>query len=90
MEPTQSNWKYAKLPTLISSNTINSNPHAWRMMLLKQTDLDPSDPTKMLLIYGYNDTDMTLLTTVQDQKKDLKWWSKANGIENMYILDHEN
>ncbi|MBC5842151.1 endonuclease [Flavobacterium sp. F-380] len=47
----------SSLATLISSNTINLSytPGVWDA--LKQTDLDPTDPTKVLLIYGYNDTD---------------------------------
>lgn len=47
----------ATLATLISNNTINLSytPGVWDA--LKQTDLDPNDPNKVVLIYGYNDTD---------------------------------
>jgi endonuclease I/chitodextrinase/exonuclease III len=58
------------LATLISSNTINLTytPGVWDA--LKQTDLDPSDPTKVLLIYGYNDTDSDI-TNDRTRSKDL-------------------
>lgn len=42
---------------IISTHITNLSytPGVWDA--LKQTDLDPTDPTKVLLIYGWNDTD---------------------------------
>ena len=37
------------------NNFLSYTPGVWNA--LKQTDLDPTDPTKVLLIYGWNDTD---------------------------------
>jgi hypothetical protein len=47
---------------------------------LKQTDLDPTDPTKVLLIYGYNDND-TDITNDRTRSKDANG-GKGNGTEN--------
>ncbi len=37
------------------TNFLSYTPGVWNA--LKQTDLDPSDSSKVLLVYGYNDTD---------------------------------
>ncbi|MGO4820742.1 MULTISPECIES: endonuclease [unclassified Flavobacterium] len=60
----------SSLATLISSNTTNLSytPGVWDA--LKQTDLDPNDPTKVLLIYGYDDTDGDI-TNDRTRSKDL-------------------
>ncbi|MDG2431294.1 endonuclease [Flavobacterium sp.] len=65
------------LATLISRNTINLTytPGVWDA--LKQTDLDPTDPTKVLLIYGYNDTD-TDITNDRTRAKDANGGNQGN------------
>ena len=65
------------LTTLISRNTISLSytPGVWDA--LKQTDLDPSDPTKVLLIYGYNDTD-TDITNDRTRAKDANGGNSGN------------
>ena len=67
----------SSLATLISSNTINLSytPGVWDA--LKQTDLDPTDPTKVLLIYGYNDTD-TDITNDRTRSKDANGGNSGN------------
>jgi endonuclease I len=44
---------------------------------LKQTDLDPTDPTKVLLIYGYNDSDSDI-TNDRTRSKDLNGGNQGN------------
>jgi endonuclease I/chitodextrinase len=65
------------LATLISTNTTNLSytPGVWDA--LKQTDLDPTDPNKVLLIYGYNDTD-TDITNDRTRSKDLNGGNQGN------------
>ncbi|WP_405206006.1 endonuclease [Aquimarina sp. LLG6339-5] len=41
--------------TNTQTNTLSYTPGVWDA--LKQTDLDPSNSSKVVLIYGYNDTD---------------------------------
>ncbi|WGH76009.1 endonuclease [Tenacibaculum tangerinum] len=57
---------------IISTHTTNLSytPGVWDA--LKQTDLDPTDPSKVLLIYGYSDTDGNYVT---DRTRD----KNANG-----------
>jgi endonuclease I/chitodextrinase len=49
--------KDALATKIINTHTTNLSytPGVWDA--LKQTDLDPTDPTKVLLIYGWNDSD---------------------------------
>lgn len=49
--------KNALATKIINTHTTNLSytPGVWDA--LKQTDLDPTDPTKVLLIYGWNDSD---------------------------------
>lgn len=49
--------KDALATKIISTHTtvLSYTPGVWNA--LKQTDLDPSDPTKVILIYGWNDSD---------------------------------
>jgi hypothetical protein len=78
MEPTQNGSTLkSSLATLISSNTINLSytPGVWDA--LKQTDLDPTDPTKVLLIYGYNDSDSDI-TNDRTRSKDLNGGNQGN------------
>ncbi|EIA07806.1 endonuclease [Flavobacterium frigoris] len=65
------------LATLISSNTTNLSytPGVWDA--LKQTDLDPNDPSKVLLIYGYNDSDADI-TNDRTRSKDLNGGNQGN------------
>ena len=65
------------LATLVSRNTINLTytPGVWDA--LKQTDLDPTDPTKVLLIYGYNDSD-TDITNDRTRSKDANGGNSGN------------
>jgi endonuclease I/chitodextrinase/endonuclease/exonuclease/phosphatase family metal-dependent hydrolase len=65
------------LATLISRNTINLSytPGVWDA--LKQTDLDPTDPTKVLLIYGFNDSD-TDITNDRTRGKDNNGGNQGN------------
>ncbi|NRT15660.1 endonuclease I/chitodextrinase [Flavobacterium sp. 28A] len=62
----------SSLATLISSNTtiLSYTPGVWDA--LKQTDIDPTDPSKVLLIYGYNDSD-------SDSTNDRTRSKDANG-----------
>ncbi|WP_440066460.1 endonuclease [Tenacibaculum discolor] len=57
---------------IINTHTTNLSytPGVWNA--LKQTDLDPNDPSKVLLIYGYSDTDGNYVT---DRTRD----KDANG-----------
>ncbi|RKF03739.1 putative secreted protein (Por secretion system target) [Tenacibaculum lutimaris] len=57
---------------IINTHTTNLSytPGVWDA--LKQTDLDPNDPSKVLLIYGYSDTDGNYVT---DRTRD----KNANG-----------
>ncbi|WP_299441886.1 endonuclease [uncultured Aquimarina sp.] len=41
--------------TNTQTNTLSYTPGVWDA--LKQTDLDPTNPSKVVLIYGFNDTD---------------------------------
>ena len=54
--------KAALATKITSTHTVNLSytPGVWDA--LKQTDLDPNDNTKVLLIYGYNDTDGNYIT----------------------------
>ncbi len=45
------------LATLIATNVTNLSYTLGVWNALMQTDLDPTDPTKVILIYGYDDTD---------------------------------
>jgi endonuclease I/chitodextrinase len=67
----------SSLATLISSNTtiLSYTPGVWDA--LKQTDLDPTDTSKVLLIYGYNDTD-TDITNDRTRSKDLNGGNQGN------------
>ncbi|CAM2886656.1 endonuclease [Flavobacterium frigoris] len=67
----------SSLATLISSNTtiLSYTPGVWDA--LKQTDLDPTDPSKVLLIYGYNDTDSDI-TNDRTRSKDLNGGNQGN------------
>nr|WP_315207959.1 endonuclease [uncultured Flavobacterium sp.] len=49
------------------STYLTYTPGVWDA--LKQTDLDPNDPSKVLLIYGYNDSDADL-TNDRTRSKD--------------------
>ena len=65
------------LATLIISThttTLSYTPGVWDA--LKQTDLDPSDPSKVLLIYGYDDTDSDA-TNDRTRSKDLNGGSQG-------------
>jgi hypothetical protein len=42
-----------------------------------ETDLDPTDPTKVLLIYGYNDSDSDI-TNDRTRSKDLNGGNQGN------------
>lgn len=57
---------------IINTHTTNLSytPGVWNA--LKQTDLDPNDASKVLLVYGYNDTDGNYVT---DRTRD----KNANG-----------
>ncbi len=50
------------------STTLSYTPGVWDA--LKQSDLDPTDPTKVLLIYGYNDSDGVFKTDRTRGKDD--------------------
>ena len=54
---------------IISTHTTNLSytPGVWDA--LKQSDLDPTDPTKVLLIYGWNDSDPDI-TNDRSREKD--------------------
>jgi endonuclease I/chitodextrinase len=67
----------SSLATLISSNTVNLSytPGVWDA--LKQTDLDPTDPTKVLLIYGYNDSDTDIVND-RTRAKDANGGNQGN------------
>lgn len=58
--------KDALASKIVSSHTtfLTYTPDVWNV--LKQSDLDPTDNTKVLLIYGYNDTDNS---TVNDRTR---------------------
>ncbi|SNR15647.1 endonuclease [Tenacibaculum jejuense] len=57
---TGSNLKDELATKVISThnNFLSYTPGVWNA--LKQTDLDPTDPTKVILIYGWNDTDSNI------------------------------
>ena len=57
LNQTGSALKDALAVKIINTHTTNLSytPGVWDA--LKQTDLDPTDPTKVLLIYGWNDAD---------------------------------
>jgi hypothetical protein len=54
---------------------LSYTPGVWDA--LKQTDLDPTDPTKVLLIYGYNDSDSDI-TNDRTRSKDLNGGNQGN------------
>jgi len=78
---------------IINTHTTNLSytPGVWDA--LKQTDLDPTDPSKVLLIYGWNDSDSDI-TNDRSRDKDQNgggsgvWnrehtYSKSLGIPNL-------
>ncbi len=78
---------------IINTHTTNLTytPGVWDA--LKQTDLDPTDPTKVLLIYGWDDTDSDI-TNDRSRGKDMNggnvgdWnrehvYPKSLGIPNL-------
>ncbi|WP_306350540.1 endonuclease [Flavobacterium sp. '19STA2R22 D10 B1'] len=63
--------------------TSNSTTDVWTA--LKQTDLDPNDPTKVLLIYGFDDTD-AITSNDRTRSKDLSCHtSSCNGL---WVREH--
>ena len=69
---TKGDLKDALATTVIGSHTtyLDYTPDVWDV--LKQADLDPNDNSKVVLIYGYDDTDASL---VNDKTRD----KDANG-----------
>ncbi|WP_367771051.1 endonuclease [Flavobacterium sp. WC2421] len=57
----------SNLITTTHTTKLSYTPGVWDA--LKQTDLDPNDPTKVLLIYGYNDSDSDV-TNDRTRSKD--------------------
>jgi endonuclease I/chitodextrinase len=69
LNQTGSALKDALAVKIINTHTTNLSytPGVWDA--LKQTDLDPTDPTKVLLIYGWNDADSDI-TNDRSRNKD--------------------
>ncbi|MEO0312482.1 MAG: hypothetical protein RIQ89_2139 [Bacteroidota bacterium] len=73
----------SELITNTHSITLIYTPDVWNV--LKQTDLDPNDTSKVLLIYGYDDNDAT-----SQNDRSRNWWlncttSSCNGL---WVREH--
>jgi endonuclease I/chitodextrinase len=79
LNQTGSALKDALAVKIINTHTTNLSytPGVWDA--LKQTDLDPTDPTKVLLIYGWNDADSDI---TNDRSRDKDQNGGGSGVWN--------
>lgn len=75
-----------QLSDLIQSTHINEliyTPGVWNT--LKQADLDPTAPTKVLLLYGWNDSDTNIYN---DRTRDKNASCHTSDCNNKWVREH--
>ena len=69
--------------TILPYTDTNGLIDTWRV--IKQSDLDPTNPANVLLIYGFNDTD-GIWSTDRTRSKDLS--CHVSGCNGLWVREH--